>query len=436
MALRNIKITREIAQTCNKLRAISNCELCTLPPHQTPGTIRTGKYLNSLTNNSKKDAEKKILPEINVTEHLKTPSLDLTGTGKNLPLGLSNKHLTGSSPFTTSTRFYSTKKKKDDSCKLVKKCQKNLPCPRFVTRNCEQSKGSNCKREYIEPCCTKKLAPYPSYSELCAFRLEDDLSECQQCPWQKCGGVDDIKPQKKHYHTSTRQFNMAMIPGSFDSNTTPPLITNHECSCKDPCKEPPPKCPERLRKEKEKEKCEQDKKKKKKDKKCSEANPTAAETWVISGSMRNLDMQRYYFNQLKVEQLKQEIGEPSTVAERVAYHFKDCPKKNDKCPKRTIKPPVVDHTIQEKYRPKDPCCEDAKKGRQPRKRPKIFLLPLLAKEHDKGHPPPCEEKPVGKGRHCPEDADKKKKLRKERDLYDPAYRRYPLPYHDSEGKIP
>lgn len=80
------------------------------------------------------------------------------------------------------------------------------------------------------------MAPYPSYSESCHELLEDDPSECFQCPWQKCRGVESIKPPKKRYHTWTQYhtwrqpMNMAMIPGSVSNNVS--ISEYDETSCR------------------------------------------------------------------------------------------------------------------------------------------------------------------------------------------------------------
>ncbi|CAH1987473.1 unnamed protein product [Acanthoscelides obtectus] len=116
---------------------------------------------------------------------------------------------THKSPFKTIARLFASQHnskcgKKDECEPKPKKCKKNLECPNFVMENCPPAHFRiGCKREYEEPECKKVNAPYKSYSELCAQRLPDDPSECMQCPWQRCGGVDDIKPPKRKYHTTT-----------------------------------------------------------------------------------------------------------------------------------------------------------------------------------------------------------------------------------------
>ncbi|XP_060532867.1 uncharacterized protein LOC132705918 isoform X2 [Cylas formicarius] len=91
-----------------------------------------------------------------------------------------------------------------------KSCGMNDDCPRHKLHDCEQSKGSNCKLNYLDPHCTKKMAPYPSYSESCAEQLVEDPSECTQCPWRICDGADTIEPQKnkskRRYSTNASRY--------------------------------------------------------------------------------------------------------------------------------------------------------------------------------------------------------------------------------------
>ncbi|XP_018567460.1 uncharacterized protein LOC108908036 isoform X2 [Anoplophora glabripennis] len=364
MALRNIKITRDLAQTCNKTRAFTKSDLCTLPPQKPVELLENAPKLHSVAYslNSQCNYLKNVLPEENATEKngnigyfltklIKESQLPKTcthkGTTININTGETVTNTSNTSSLFTSTRSYSTGKSYKGGCKpSERKCNKNLPCPEFKLPDCPPMKApkSDCSRGYMDPHCTKKMAPYPSYSELCAYRLENDPSECKQCPWQRCGGAHDIKPQKKGYHTSTRSMNMAMIP---NKSADALFFLHKQCDAsKEPCKEPPPKCKKR---EVKHEKCPEKKEKPKK--KCTiDASPP--EAWTISGSIRNLDFQ------------------------------KDQP----------------------------------------------FLK--IAKEHDKGHPPPCKDKRKPKSERCPPEVDKKKVYRQQSDLYESTYRKYPHPYND------
>ncbi|XP_030755017.1 uncharacterized protein LOC115881608 isoform X2 [Sitophilus oryzae] len=144
-----------------------------------------------------------------------------------------------------------------------KNCKLSRNCPRYKLDDCEQSPGSNCKLNYLDPNCTKKYAPYPAYSESCAENLPEDPSECQQCPWRTCDGADTIEPGKpvrgrRNYSTSTTlqrsMVNGVVTPGPH----TPPINAVREYLCgkgkkcgivKSPCTEPPGPCEVRRQKE-------------------------------------------------------------------------------------------------------------------------------------------------------------------------------------------
>ncbi|KAL1501746.1 hypothetical protein ABEB36_007019 [Hypothenemus hampei] len=164
----------------------------------------------------------------------------------------------------------------DGTCaKKVKGCVKtkfrecritNKDCPRLKLLDCQQSKGSNCKLNYLYPNCTKKFAPYPSYSEACAETLPDDPSECNQCPWRTCDGAETIEPGKpvrgrRNYSTSSSK-HLDSTTGVVVDPIIPSLINlgqDHQCkssgSCgqtKRPCKQPPGLCEVRRQKDEEK----------------------------------------------------------------------------------------------------------------------------------------------------------------------------------------
>ncbi|KAJ8956369.1 hypothetical protein NQ318_015107 [Aromia moschata] len=57
---------------------------------------------------------------------------------------------------------------------------------------------------------------------------------------------------------------------------------------------------------------------------------------------------------------------------------------------------------------------------------KVKIILELAKEHDKGQPPPCPEK-VKESEKCPKEKPQLP-YKRERDLRDPFYRKNPKPY--------
>ncbi|XP_023016207.2 uncharacterized protein isoform X1 [Leptinotarsa decemlineata] len=191
---------------------------------------------------------------------LKSPSINVNF--KNNNFSIINRNYSTSPYLIVSRTYAKTSKKGNEKCEDVpkKKCVKNTGCPSFIMRDCPVGKPkSDCFHHYTDPKCTKKLAPYPSYSESCAERLEDDPSECMQCPWQKCGGVESIKPPRRSYHTSIagRQ-NLNSLPGYVINDVN--FMPSKECNTKkEPCKRPPGKCEKRG--EKKKEKCPEKKKK-------------------------------------------------------------------------------------------------------------------------------------------------------------------------------
>nr|CAI5834616.1 unnamed protein product [Callosobruchus analis] len=268
---------------------------------------------------------------------------------------------TNISPFKTISRLYASshnKCKKEECPPKPKKCKKNLACPSFVMENCPPSQPRiGCKREYVDPDCKKVDAPYKSYSELCAQRLPDDPSECMQCPWQRCGGVDDIKPPKRKYHTATLAQTMSSskaAPGFF-----------YDCDAKKkPCRPPPPKC---KKDPCQKEECPEVKRRcpnpcgientSFNKKKCSDWT-AAFRLWSDKENILTdkdwLDMQVMPV----IQKLTTEQKEPEGTS--INYEMKKCPKGKDKCPKKERHRIEVDTTIDERFKPVDPCCKKQK----------------------------------------------------------------------------
>ncbi|CAH0548981.1 unnamed protein product [Brassicogethes aeneus] len=143
------------------------------------------------------------------------------------------------------------------------KCKQNK-CPRFYLEGCDCP--VYCKKKIIY--CKKRPAPYPSYSEACAEELDENPSECVQCPWKHC---PDFKVTYRKYHTGK---GLAAAP--FKDTMSTPLILDPELlkdelyayKNKKPCERPCSPCEkrrmliERLRREKEQRECEERKKKK------------------------------------------------------------------------------------------------------------------------------------------------------------------------------
>ncbi|CAG9769999.1 unnamed protein product [Ceutorhynchus assimilis] len=155
--------------------------------------------------------------------------------------------------------------------KTISKCVKVKPkkpckmsdrkaCPRLKLNDCNQSPGSNCKLNYLDPNCVKKFAPYPSYSEACAENLPEDPSECHQCPWRTCDDADTIEPgkpvrNKRNYSTSCSRHLDApagvALP-TFNGEITDYLVKGKDGRCgqvKKPCKQPKGPC--EIRRDKE-----------------------------------------------------------------------------------------------------------------------------------------------------------------------------------------
>ncbi|VEN48223.1 unnamed protein product [Callosobruchus maculatus] len=283
---------------------------------------------------------------------------------------------TNVSPFKTISRLYASshnKCKKEECPPKPKKCKKNLACPSFTLDNCPPAQTRiGCKREYVDPDCKKVDAPYKSYSELCAQRLPDDPSECMQCPWQRCGGVDDIKPPKRKYHTAT-------LAQTMNSSQSAPGFF-YDCDAKKkPCRPPPPKC---KKDPCQKEECPEVKRRcptpcgientSFNKKKCSDWT-AAFRLWSdkenILADKDWLDMQV-----MPVIKKIKEQKEPEGTA--INYEMKKCPKREDKCPKKERRRIEIDRSIDERFKPIDPCCKKQKQitRRSPANRnPKVYV---------------------------------------------------------------
>ncbi|KAJ8967022.1 hypothetical protein NQ314_003139 [Rhamnusium bicolor] len=349
-----------------------------------------------------------IEPQTNAITFSERSKLKLS-TFKGTPKNFTRNYST--SPFLMVARGYGTKKD-DVKCEKPKKpCRRNQPCPHFVPKECPASKGSHCEHYYVDPKCTKKMAPYPSYSESCHEVLEDDPSECFQCPWQKCRGIESIKPPKRRYHTWrqyhswTRPLNMAMIPGSISNNK--------------PCKAPPPKCGKKDKNDKcppltkdRKKKCVTGRWTEAYGFWCARENIVPSSSWAILESVNKAPVGGL-LPQLPFDKHHDDCkcSKCETQRKQIVYKMKDkdCPKEKGKCPPED-KPhgPIVDHSI------------DIEK--------------LAIKEHDKGSPPPCAEK-KHPSKQCPkEKVDKDLPFKHQRDLTHPTYRRNPEPYPEDDLK--
>lgn len=122
-----------------------------------------------------------------------------------------------------SIRHYSTGEKNSGTPTLKKpKCKvpKAKICRKLKTgKTCPPAnKVTDCKdNRYVFRPCTKKEAPYPSYSEACH---EERSTICRSCPW-----MDTIhpafKPKKKNFHTASRAMSMSSstLGTSLDANS-------------------------------------------------------------------------------------------------------------------------------------------------------------------------------------------------------------------------
>ncbi|VEN48222.1 unnamed protein product [Callosobruchus maculatus] len=377
MALKNTKISREISRQFNRYISIKSD--ASLKP-EVQNIIQNDSHVRyTLTSTEKPD-----LPHIDFakdvdevplhTKHLQPSMLPnfIAGTQEREhaidkwtdSFIKRNFHTaTNVSPFKTISRLYASshnKCKKEECPPKPKKCKKNLACPSFTLDNCPPAQTRiGCKREYVDPDCKKVDAPYKSYSELCAQRLPDDPSECMQCPWQRCGGVDDIKPPKRKYHTATLAQTMN--------------------SSQKPCRPPPPKC---KKDPCQKEECPEVKRRcptpcgientSFNKKKCSDWT-AAFRLWSdkenILADKDWLDMQV-----MPVIKKIKEQKEPEGTA--INYEMKKCPKREDKCPKKERRRIEIDRSIDERFKPIDPCCKKQKQitRRSPANRnPKVYV---------------------------------------------------------------
>ncbi|CAH1987472.1 unnamed protein product [Acanthoscelides obtectus] len=280
---------------------------------------------------------------------------------------------THKSPFKTIARLFASQHnskcgKKDECEPKPKKCKKNLECPNFVMENCPPAHFRiGCKREYEEPECKKVNAPYKSYSELCAQRLPDDPSECMQCPWQRCGGVDDIKPPKRKYHTTT-------LAQTLNSSQAAPEFF-YDCDAKKkPCRPPPPKC--------KKDPCQKEP--------CPEEKRRCPNPCGLGNTS---------YNRKKCSNW--------TAAFRL---WSD--KENILANKEWLDMQVMP-IVEKMNKDQGMLCKKGKKKQRP----------------DQGHPPPCPEKPVNPGETCKKEQPKLP-YRKERDFKKSYYKRPDEPYSD------
>ncbi|XP_057669570.1 uncharacterized protein LOC130901909 isoform X2 [Diorhabda carinulata] len=346
----------------------------------------------------------------------------------------------------SSTRHYSNKKWGNqmdaENCPPAKKSCK--ACPKWQLHNCPpQADNLDCAKPYTDPCCKKKLAPYPSYSELCAERLEDDPSECMQCPWSKCGGVDNLKYPKRRYHTGTRAA-FYRFPTTVDVpllNITQNLVPINCDAKKPPCKRPPGKC-DRIQKTEpcpepqkgpcpppfERKKC--DKEKKAKDRwvdvyrMWADKNNVVPEDWSVIIPVEEQTPAAAI--QTKKEDICNEdrITPDNSCCLKLPFdkkqmdyesiRHKQCHKPNCRRKKRKMVPDGCDGSCNKK------CASPinatlSNNGME------------LAKEHDKGHPPPCPNwrKP---SKQCPKPEKCKRPYRQEHDLHEPFYRRQKRPW--------
>nr|CAH7754270.1 unnamed protein product [Callosobruchus chinensis] len=298
-----------------------------------------------------------------------------------------------------------------------------------------------CKRENLDTDCKKVNAPYKSYSELCAQRLPDDPSECMQCPWQRCGGVDDIKPPSRKYHTATLaqtmgssqwarahqdwllpqwrnvlfsdQSRFGLVSDDYRERAAPGLFYDCDAKKKEECPEVKRRCPnpcgiENTAYNK---------------KKCSDWN-AAFRLWSDKNILDDKDW-------LDMQKMAKEYKGPEEIA--INYEMKKCPQEKDKCPKKKRHRIEVDTSIDERFKPLDPCCKKEKhvtRRTRAGRNAKICKDKGKKKERwDKGNPPPCPEKPMKPDQNCPKE-EQKLPYRKERDFKKPYYKRPDEPYSE------
>ncbi|XP_023016208.2 uncharacterized protein isoform X2 [Leptinotarsa decemlineata] len=377
---------------------------------------------------------------------LKSPSINVNF--KNNNFSIINRNYSTSPYLIVSRTYAKTSKKGNEKCEDVpkKKCVKNTGCPSFIMRDCPVGKPkSDCFHHYTDPKCTKKLAPYPSYSESCAERLEDDPSECMQCPWQKCGGVESIKPPRRSYHTSIagRQ-NLNSLPGYVINDVN--FMPSKECNTKkEPCKRPPGKCEKRG--EKKKEKCPEKKKK-------CDGWTSAYGFWSAKENILPsdpwLDIESDTIgNSLNCEGFKKFPYDKSQADYDEVSKRKCQTKKNPKCQRKKRKT-VPDGCISDGCHQKCMCHNsqiigfemgknsnrsDEKKKCPTRERKcpvvdtTVDMNLRLDEIKNRSHPPPCptHKKP---SRQCPKEEKHKPPYRQERDLNTPHYRKNKQPYPD------
>ncbi|KAF7266499.1 hypothetical protein GWI33_020181 [Rhynchophorus ferrugineus] len=330
--------------------------------------------------------------------------------------------------------------KKISKCVKVNKpsrqCKMNKNCPRFKISDCKQSKGSDCRLNYLDPNCTKKYAPYPSYSESCAENLPDDPSECQQCPWRTCDGADTIEPGKpvrgrRHYSTSAalqRNVNgvVTRLPQPLPEEILKELMCGRKCGVtKKPCKEPPGPCEvrrknEEARHDKDKHghdhqghnkhghnKHGHDKKKKAMDfengmvlGKFSSNVPHIINPYTMESVRLDLDGSNIYQTGSWIDLDKNKFQNDLWACEK-KNKYPHCHKK--KKPKRPKQNAVDDIQLAA-------VSMSEKKGR-----------------YDEGHPPPCDSS-VQNSKRCPKEKLKKPKYKK-RPMTGSYYRRPEDPYN-------
>ncbi|XP_050302164.1 uncharacterized protein LOC126740263 isoform X2 [Anthonomus grandis grandis] len=302
-------------------------------------------------------------------------------------------------------------RQKVNNCKVV-----NKNCPKFKLPDCEQSKGSNCTLNYLDTNCTKKFAPYPSYSEACAEALPEDPSECEQCPWRSCDAADSIEPgkpvrNKRNYSTSARHlgFNTGVVVGP----TLPPpqvvevmdLIYLDKCNKQNiPCKPPPGPCEVRKQKEDELRREKEIRIPPKPKKASEEINRMVLSDAAIIGDPSNS-------LRLNIDQIP--VGKQSSWTDIE----------------------VVDMLLDKKQ--KWPNCNKRKKPKRPdEKAPRMLaaegmFLDKKPVKGDEGHPPPCCDDRA-ESLNCPEKPIKKPKYRK-RPMNRGYYKKPEDPYNKSNG---
>ncbi|KAG5877731.1 hypothetical protein JTB14_000709 [Gonioctena quinquepunctata] len=277
---------------------------------------------------------------------LKSPSINVNF--KNNNLSVINRNYSTSPFFIVSRSFANKKPKAEEKCEETKrKCPKKGGCQSFIMKECPLGKPkSDCTRVYEGVKCSKKTAPYPSYSESCAERLDDDPSECLQCPWQKCGGVESIKPPKRDYHTSiTTARSLTLVPG-YPVNDVNYMPFKDCVAKKEPCKRPPGKCDKK--EEKKKEKCPEPEPKKKKCMNWSSAYDlwNAKENILDSYSWQDLDAPKNKVLEFgdcdKKYDMKLSKDTKTEDKTKDKSHPPPCPsnkKPSRQCPKEVKKPP-------------------------------------------------------------------------------------------------